>query len=242
MTKNLLKPVILFSASLSLAFGVEVQILPEKKIDKEISKKETEKIISMLKKQGFYIKEPDAKRVVYENRLLANEFLKNPKNRKIVEDTKEETRLQLEKKFADLLVKQHLDKIKLNDDITKSYYIKNRKKFEKNKEVSFDSYEFEDFEEAYKVFKGKTPAQEPKSATIPYENLHPLLKQSFERYKNTTPPIFINGRFYVFKNIKTTKKSDYESVKEDIRAYLLNQTISKKRAELIKKLKEKTKR
>lgn len=246
MTKKIL---LLFFAFLPL-LAIDIKLSPDQKI--EITPQEIQKTIDKALAKRIRIEKKDAKDVAFDNRLLANELLKN---NLLLEDVALELKLSLEENFADLFVAKHQETIAINDHVLESYYNTHKKEFQEDQLVDVVIYEIKEFETASKLYdtfkntphNAETYAKEHNitSSTQKSElsKLSPVLKDALRDYEQKnylTPPLFFQKKFFVvyIKDIAPNPNKNFKHHQDYITAMLKQKTLRDTRTMLLQKLKE----
>lgn len=231
--------------------AVDISVVPS---GDNVTQQERQTYIADLKKRRrIVIDDKEAKRVLSENRMLANAWLKT---HTLKASDLYNTRHSLEAKFANALIDEAQDKIKTNDDVLKSYYVVHQSEFTYGDLVDFTAFSFKDFDAAYDFYKqnaaspvkadaaAKEAKIEQRSKTqYPRERLDPVLNNVIgddvfeEPY--LTIPVKFKKEFLVLRIDGYVKDAPvpYEKAKKRIRRTLLNETRLTARKVLLETLK-----
>ncbi|SMC10164.1 peptidyl-prolyl cis-trans isomerase [Nitratiruptor tergarcus] len=235
----------------SSLFAIEVDIKPDTPPIR-VSKGDIFTLKNYLfKKFRFRIKEKGARKVVLENRILANEYLKQGL---LTPREKNRIKIELEIKLADNFV-THLQKsIKISPEILKSYYYDHIKEYKKSDKVQIERIRFKSYQDAlefYKKvnqypkdkdilltqFKGKVIYQGTVEKERLKTNIASFLQKGKEHY--AIPPIVVRSDiidvYYIEKYIPSQGYKPFEEVKEEIENKLHKQLFAKKRKEILEK-------
>ena len=246
----MIKKISLFFIFLLPLLAIDLQINPDRNIS--VTQPEIDQTTAKFLAKKMRIENKDAKNVVYENRLLANELLKTSK---IPSELLNDIRLSLEETLAEALVKQHQDAITIDDKVLESYYKTNKKEFEEDRLLDIVVYDFDDFEKATKFYATFKNTPENSGAYIKDNNitaspqqheigkLTPMMKDALRDYEQKnylTTPLFFQKKFYIIyiKDVKHNDKKTFASHREYITTMLKQKTFLDARAALLKKLKE----
>lgn len=230
------------------SFAIELQIEPSK--NETISDDEIQKVIEKAKQKRIIIEKQDAKKVAKENRLLADELLKNLS---IPKEEFTNIKLSIEETLSDIYVKQKQDAIEINNEVLESYYKTNPKEFIQDNIAELAVFTFKEFDPAIKFYDSfkQSPdktEQYAKDNNITHSiqayeisKLSPIIKDAmidFEKSDYLTPPLFINKSFMVLhiKSIKLNEKKSYIEHKERIINILKLKTFADTRKKLIEEL------
>jgi hypothetical protein len=223
----------------SLLQSAEVSIVPDK--DSSVSNEDIQHIQYYYKKYfNILLSEKGAKKIVKENRLLANAYLKKYGLSKNVKNL---VRIVDEFILADQMVQKIQNNIKIPPKVLHTYYLDNIEKFKNDDLVKLKSFLFESPEEAISFYiesKNKPLEDIVKLAkrhnvkTIrDYQettigSLTPFLKNNLKKGKQNylLPPQLGSSYevFYVIEYKSTNSYKPFEEVKEKI-----EKTLHKKR-------------
>ena len=242
--KNMLQKTFMLLCIISFSlFAIQIEIFPDKD-SKNVSSEEISTLISNMASKGIVIDKQNAKKYILENRLLANTFLKQHK--KVPKNILTNEKLHFEKTLADAYIKEYQRKIRLSDDVLKSYYLTHKKDFFTIRKISFVPFYFDNFDKAndfYQKNKKNKHLQIPKDHQIfslTTDRIDPLVFEVIEKNKpnKLTPPFFYHGRYvvlYIQQDIPS-KQILYKDAKESIRKILLQKTAVRAKKELLKKI------
>lgn len=239
---------LLFVATFS-SFALELTIKPDANIS--VTSRDVEWTINNFLMKKINIEKEDAQRITFDNRLLANEYLKtNP----IPEDIKKSMLISLEETLATLYVQSLQEKEPISDAIIESYYKLNQKEFIKEAEFKTTIYSFKTFEEALVLY---TDTKEIPKKSISYAKdhninlrektaivslFHPQIQQMFKDEKSSnylTPPFLFMNNFLVIyvENVTPSALLSLQDSKEKIKKILLDKTFRDKKVAIINSLK-----
>ncbi len=226
------------------AINIEVTISS----NHDISQLDIENTIKMWKHRNLRIDTQEAKKLVLENRVLADTFIEKGYFSDIVAS---ENKIVYEEKLADLLVKNELKKID-NDTIPLSYYEDNKHEFYLQEDIKFKVYAYKTFNEALACYEKNREnikqlekyAKETNATVEEHEmslkNLHPQLQNlliDFTSDSYITPPQKFFKNYIVFEVVKITQAhlQPFTEAKEGIIQKLEKRIMNNKRTELVEK-------
>lgn len=217
----------------------------------EVKPSEINVMKKIWKRKGVAIEYDDAKKLILENRLLSNDFIKKYG---IDSDYLMRLRLQAEEDLSKLLIKKTLDEHKVDDRVLKSYYIDKYKEFISDKKVHFKAFGFEDFDSAYNFYKKyknnieninklNIYAKENNitivDKTLSENNINPQISPLFKKSKEPVllPPVFYGNKFYEIAILERipAKKIPFEKAKNIIKEKLFAKRYNEIRNKLLKK-------
>ena len=221
--------------------AIEYKIYPDKKVEV------TQKDIDAIKKYfidtlNFYISEEGARKIAYENRILANEYIKS----KLFKKDRAYNKIAIEKLFADNYVKYLQETVSIPESVLKSYYLDHLSQYKKSDKVNLDIYHFKDFDTALHFYKSGTPqntnnGKKKSIGWLSIEKLNKVLRGHIKKGQKGyfLPPLLRDkGVDVVF--VKDYKKAEgyksFSEVKSEIRKHLYKKTFSNKRKEILQKL------
>jgi len=234
----------------SFSFAIEVSLMEDTNIT--VDKDDIQGIRNLfVQKYNFHITDTKgAKRIVRENRLLANQFLKEG----LFKKKKKEIILEIEDMLAKRYIKHLQNKTKISDKIAKSYYLDNIQKYKKLSKVTMVRYRFDNFDDAYGFYKesNTTSIDALKKKYKPNDQLTiekevdklPKFIQGFvesDKESYALPPFVVSkGKIDVFY-VQKYHPSDggyipFEEVKDRIKRELHKQTFSKERKKILEKI------
>jgi len=233
--------------------AIEVNLLPDKEI--KVSQHDVNRYKSYVKQKYNYVITNDkgARKIVKENRILANEFLKNPRYLKSV---KTDITIMLEDYLADRYVQNMQHSIKIPKKVLYSYYLDHKDKFRRQPEVNIVRYRFSSYDDALKFYQESKDIADPKkveakaiqygakkrdygwkSITVLKKRLLSFIKKGAKDY--LTPPIVNNANNFNIYYIKDYRSVDgyipFEKVKGKIEKILYNQTFEKAREKILER-------
>jgi hypothetical protein len=211
-----------------------------------ISSLDIEKTVALWQKRNLRIDDQEAKKLVLENRVLADAFLKNGN---LNDAIKVENQIVYEEQLADIFVQNELKKID-NIEIPLSYYENNKHEFFVLADIKFKVYAFKAFEEALDCYnKNKNDislldayATEHNTTveehTMSLKQLHPQLQNlliDFETKGYIAPPQKFFTNYIVFEVVDIIKAhlQPFEEVKASIQTKLKKKIMNQKRDELL---------
>ena len=236
------------------SFAIEIQLFPDKKIN--VTRSDLGEYKTYIKKKYNYVitDNEGAKKLIRENRILANEFLKNGMYKK----EKEYIKIMLEDYLADKYVQNIQRSIKIPEKVLYSYYLDNKEKFKKPSQVNIIRFRFKTYDDAADFYnKARTLHNEQaikklamqhnaqikdygwRNVTTLKKNFTSFIKKNEKSY--LIPPFIQNAQatnVYYIRDYK--KEGDYYSfdkVKQKIRDILYAKTFEQKREEILKRYK-----
>jgi hypothetical protein len=234
---------------LSHSLAIDLKIEQDKEIS--ISQNEVDWTIASFKAKRFNIEAKDAKSVTYNNRLLANEYLKK---HTLPEELKLSFSLSMEEKLSKLYLENLQKDITISDDVIESYYKTKKQDFTVVPVLKTLIFTFKNFDDAltlYTYAKSNLSDIEPYAKqnsltmvekTSPLEGFHPSIKPILQQYSTAnalTHPFWFENQFIVvyIKEIIPNKQLSFEEAKESIRNILLEKTFAGLKAKTIETLK-----
>jgi len=225
------------------SFAVTLHISPDEKVD--VTAQDVDAMKQYVKdKFHFIMNENGAKKIVKENRILSNVYLKKglltPFEQSVL-------RIEVEKKLADNLIKKTQKKSILPEKVLKSYYYDHLQDFRKPDEIEVIRYRFGNFADAYKFYQGD------KNVSYKKENLGwryvSSIKRPFNEFivknkKNYYTPPFVLGKqdidVYYIADYKENKENyfPYEKVKSRIERIIYARTFERDRRKYLEKISE----
>lgn len=208
-------------------------------------------IADTRQKQRITIDKKEAERILTENRRLADGWIKEDG---LTENELLKIRFDLERAFSERLIRKHQEKIEIDDDVLKSYYMANKDEFVYGTGVSFKAYTFGAFNEAaafYAKFKdnyssipeyvNENNITVVESTRNTLSSLHPVIESMLLDHNKTnyiTAPGRFKGKFVVLDVLEFTEDIVHpynKAVKKNIRNKLYYKTKSKSREMLLEK-------
>ena len=222
-------------------FSIDVHVTKDKKITIENSdimalQQYFQKILN------FHITEEGAKNLVRDNRILANKYIESPYFSK----DKKYNQIIIEKIFADNYIQHIQSSIRLPQKILKSYYLDHIEQYKKSDKIFLELFHFSNYQQALNFYQN--PLQDRnnigKGKTIGWvsiKNINSILKSLLKKGQENyfLPPIVTKDGIDVFWVKKYKKESGYQgfdTVKSQIKEYLLKKTFVKKREEILRKI------
>jgi hypothetical protein len=195
----------------------------------------------------------DVKRIVRENKMLANAYLQEHGQNKF---TMELLEIELNEKLSDRYVKELYGKTVLDDDVVRSYYLEHQDKFKKPPFLKSKILIFNDLDKAIEFYnqakkdgseKAIAFAENNDSAIkvvkyyVPTTLAKPQIRALLQPDKKSyfTPPQYINGHFvmaYIEEVLEERGYREYEKVKPAIEKELKDKTFRRKREEIISQM------
>ncbi len=238
--------VVILSTSL---FALDITVTPSKTVT--ISSEEAEYFRNMLMKRHRNIDPDDAKKVLKENRVLADYFYRTYG----IENDLQELQILFEEKLRNKLIAKEVEKVSINDDVLLSFYKDNKDEFYKAKEIEFKIYNFSTFNQAYTFYKNcqKDGIECSELAlddnitivhkTLPLHNFNPqlknLLKDEVSAGYSLPPQKFfkdyivmevvdiIDSGILPYEQVKERVKKDLQDkIKYDTKTKLIEQLMS----------------
>lgn len=140
----MLKKIVLLTPIIySLLLAVEINISTTK--DTNVTNSQIEQLTLSLKEKRFMIEKESAKKLIYENRLIANNFLEQ---NKIPQSLQDKIILFTEDELTKLATQKEQESFKINNEVIESYYKTHKNDFKKDRTFEVTSYIFETFDEA----------------------------------------------------------------------------------------------
>ena len=216
----------------------------------EVTKSDVNALKRYLKEKfKFHISDKGARKVVKENRILANEYLKKDLLKK---QDKDLLKIELEMKLADKFTEYLQRKIKIPENVLKSYYYDHREDYKQSDEVTLERIRFKNFDEAMKFYNEILKQKEKKDhllkkyhgkviykGTVKKERLKNSI-QSFlkEEMQNTyLPPMVLQADridvYYVHTYQKAKGYKPYIKVKKEIENILYKRTFNREREKIL---------
>jgi hypothetical protein len=241
---------ILLSLLSSTLYAIEIQIKPDDKIT--VSTGDVNALKSYLKKKyRFHISEKGAKKVVKENRILANEYLRQGLFRN---DEKKRLQIEIETRFADEFVEHLQRKIKISPEVVKSYYYDHLDEYKESDEVGLERFRFKNFQDAMKFYEEASSQPDERERILSKYNGKKIYKGEVkkERLRESIssfitkdavgtflPPMI--GRadavdvYYVYSYRPAKGHKPFEKVKKEIEDLLYKKTFAKEREKILSK-------
>jgi len=246
----MLKKIILLTPIIySLLFAVEINISTAKDIN--VTNSQIEQLTLSLKEKRFMIEKESAKKLIYENRLIANDFLE--KN-KIPQNLQDKITLFIEDELAKLATQKEQDLYKIDNEIIESYYKTHKNDFQKDRTFEVKSYIFETFNDAndFYVKHKSNPSNAQQyskehnitsiSDKLEFNKIYPLIKQNIklnDEKDYLIHPLNFKTKFTVTHIIDFEEKGfrDLKDVKETIVTILKSTKAQEARDNILKNIK-----
>jgi hypothetical protein len=256
---NTIRLFVFFLLFVSLAYSVEIDVRPSNTI--KVDSKDVDLFKYYLKKvYRIYIPEYGAKKIAEENRILANEFLKNYG---LSENDKRYLKLITEKYLSEKFVEKfQKENAHLDEKVLLSYYLDNKDKFKNEDEVYVVMFAFDNPEKAIRFYNASNESNKK------YEEVEKLAKElnatikekgwvSVKKIKQPFrsiiekkkkgglalfPEMVSSNSFIVLYSKEYKKREGYkpfEKVRKTIEQFLLKETFNDFRNQLLKKYKSK---
>ena len=242
---------LLISATTIFLSAVEVDIKADKKII--VDADETGTLINMGQSENIQIDKKDAKRLIEENRKIADLFLLEAH---LPQPYLTSLRLNVEKQLANMMTKQYSEKFELSDEVLRSYYLAEKDKFYKEKQIQIEVLKFSDFETALQAYRACEKSPESSGAyaekqgievikqSVDVHNLHVQLKSQLRENDESNyllPPQVWGDGFIVVRIAGYIQKGyrPYDTVKDEIREKLVVENDRNARKALLKEYSEK---
>lgn len=196
------------------------------------------------------IDEEEAKKLVIENRRLANAFLDS---QAMDSSIGTELKIHIEELLADRMVKEYINKTPIDDKILKSYYEDNKIDFLKPSEVKLRIFNFSTFDKAF-GFYDQIQNDIKKIDSIILENnitfdvhssvysqLNPQIinligEEPKEGFIAPPQKYFSQYIVLIVDRVDPLKLDNFENVKDRIAKLLKNKVFNSKRKELLESL------
>lgn len=238
-----------------MSFAVEINITPDKAIN--VTQKDITTYKYYVKRKYNYVitDNKGAKKIIKENRILANEFLKKG----FLDKEKEYIKIMIEDYLADRYVQNIQRSIKIPEKVLYSYYLDHKDKFKEGAKVDIVRFSFKIYEDAVDFYNKakrlhneeaiKKLATQYKAQVKNYgwRDVN-MLKKTFASFikKDTkgylVPPFILSKNVINVYYIRDYKKGEgyypFKKVKEKIRNILYNKTFGHKREEILKQYKK----
>lgn len=230
--------VILFIFILTFSYGIQLHIYPDKNI--YIQQKDIDALKHFTKeKYSFIMNDEGAKKIVKENRILANAYIKEglltPFQRQVL-------LVEIEKELADKYVKHLQQSIQIPEKVLKSYYFDNREKFKQLDKVKLVRYRFTTYKDALSFYTGKRKNIKYSKTEESWKPLN-RIKEPYRSIflatkKGHYTPVFIAGKdkfdiFYIEDRKESKGYLPFEKVKKDIAKFLYAKTFNRARAKVL---------
>jgi len=239
----------------SFLYSIDIHLSPDIKI--KISPQDITDMKQFLREEyRFIVEEEGAKRLVKENRILANVFIKSPYFKNFNLNL---LKIKIEKILSEEFVKKVQSSIDLSPKILKSYYYDNLEKFRLPPKFVIKRYSFKTYDQAFSFYKRreKNLSTPPGDFGVSSSNVRrvslsqlrePLkslvednLEKNLSYTKYLTPPLVISSKrvdvYEIEKEVtsKSKKFYDFEQVKEEIKSFLYKKAFSQEREKLLSK-------
>ncbi len=241
---------IYFILLLSSLYAIEIDISLSNSTD--VDAVDVERFKVMLQKRNMGISDEGAKNAIKENRILANAYMKEYG---IPDLLKIEMQIILEEKLRNMLVRKEKEKIEINNDVLLSYYKNHKDEFYKSEEITFNVYNFKNYEDAHSFYNKNrnnyteidsyvkdnniTKISETMLKSKLHKELRALLKDG-NVTKYITPPEFFNKKYMILDvvSIQKAKILPFDKVKEKVRKSLLSKINQDTKTKLLAKYKK----
>lgn len=229
----------------SILLGVNINIVED---NNTVNSLEIEVLQSIYMKKHIKINDENSKKIIFENRLLSNEFLNQYgfDEQKLIR-----LRIELEKKVSNELILKNENLNDLNDSILKSYYLDHLKDFEKPEIVEASFYKFENYLDAVKFYEKKhldldynnedinmTRVDNNISLEMTQVQLRYMIRHTSEILPYVLTPQFYFDHYTVvlIRDIHSAGIYDFEMVKKNIIKSIHEKSLINTREKLLEKL------
>jgi predicted transcriptional regulator len=232
-------------------YAIEIDFIADKKID--VSQDEITQFKAQVLKQRIRIDDKEAKRVLMENRILANYYLKNEK---VPQFFKLNLVHKTEKLLAKMLVDKYEEELELSDDILLSYYRAKKDEFYRQKQILLNVYKFKDFDSALEMYMAKRDKMDSLDSyakeheikmieqLLEVSNMHQQIRSNLRNLEDENylvPPQKWADGYIVVHAVRFVEENymPYEEIKEDIRERLIVQNRKNARRKLMQEYTDK---
>lgn len=230
-------------------FAIDIKIFPDTKI--VVTNKDKTAIQEFYDKFfKFHLTDDGAYKLVKENRILANAYLKKYG---LPNDDKERIKVETELYLANAMVREIQNRIKLSDKVLYSYYIDNIDKFKDSDHVDLSIFYFKNPENAFQFYwtaKNKKFEDAKKLAKqlskdivikdyndVKLNTMKPFFRNMITKYGagHLMPPIFdeVTSVSFIRAYHEATEYKKFNDVKEEIRKILYNKTFLRERNKIL---------
>lgn len=246
-----MKSIIILALCVIASFGIEIQFKQDSNIT--ISQAEIDQTVALFLAKKMRIDPKDGALVAYDNRLLANAFLKS---NALDETMKRNLLLSIEEQFGTLYVKQRQEQSAISDDVLESYFNTHKEQFTQDNLFKLAVFRTKDFDTALNLYL-KTK-ETPQQAIVVAKDLNissgendfyesklatpiKVMLKDGDTSNYLTPPFPFLGDFVVIhvKEIQKGTSSSFKEEKERIKQILLEKRFLDTKLEIIKELKDK---
>ncbi len=230
--------IVLFNIILTFSYGIQLHISPDRNIS--IQQEDIDALKYFTKeKYRFIMNNEGAKKIVKENRILANAYIKEglltPFQQKVL-------LIETEKNLADQYVKHLQQTVQIPEKVLKSYYFDNLEKFKELPQVKLMRYRFKTYKDAIAFYmkkrknikfnKMKESWKSLNKIKEPYRSIFLVTK------KGQYTPVFVVGKdkfdiFYIEDKKEGKGYLPFEKVKKDIAKFLYAKTFNRARAKVL---------
>ena len=225
---------------LSFVIGANIQITPDSSL--KIDQKDIAAMKSFVKKKyHFIMNEKGAKKIVKENRLLSDAYLKH----NLLSDfEKRMIRIEIEKKLADNYVSYLQKKKSFPEKVLKSYYYDHIEEFKKPDEVKLILYKFSKYDDALHFLQNPKNVTSYSKQNLGWKYIKGI-KNPYRQFiksgkKGYYTPVFVMGKnrydiFYV-EDYRDNKNNyfPYKDVRSQIERIFLNKTFEREREKILR--------
>ena len=231
--------------------AIEIDFISDKKID--VTQDEITYFKAQVLKQRVRIDDKEAKRILNENRILANLYLKEET---IPQSYRINLTHKVEKMLAKMLVDKYEEKLELSEDILLSYYRAKKDEFYKKKQILLNVYKFNDFDSALEMYMAKREKIDNMDAyakehdikmieqQLEVDNMHIQIRANLKNLEDENylvPPLKWADGYIVVHAVRFIEENymPYEEVKEDIKERLMVQNRKNARKKLMQEYADK---
>ncbi len=240
------KASLLFFIIFSFINAVELKIYPSR--DLNISDSEADILImTTYKNRGIKPTKEAAKKKIYENRVLADAYLKKYN---IPTSLLINKKLEIEEALAKEYIKRFQKNVTIKNNVLKSYYVVHKKEFHRPQTIVYYPIEFDSFDRALQFYfqakkniniaKEYTKQHEIKKYKVPKERIFLPIRKMFDNVKTSSilPPIYLGDSYVVFyvSHVLPGKELTFDEAKDKIRKILLRKSFNQTRNELLEEL------
>ena len=245
-----------YLVSITFLFGVELHIAPQRNIN--VSSQDVDALKRyILQTLKFHISDKGAHRIVLENRLLANEYLKKYK---LSPFDKKYLQVCIERYLADKMVQKYQQSVPVDEKVLLAYYLDHKEQFKKEPKIeavlfffffakkaiefylSVQGKNFDDARKLAREYKGilQEMGGEKRLSQFSKKVQEFVLKNPRAYY--AMPPVILAPNSASVLYIKSYKQEKgykpFESVKEQVKQEILQKAFAKMRKKLLEKYKQ----
>jgi len=253
----MIKKLLVLVFTIHFAFAIQITVSPDKDNNVSVSTIERDALKDFVyKTMNFELTDEGAYKVVRDNRILANEFLKQ---KKLTDFDKARLRVEAELYLSTRFVKDLQKSIKIPEKVLYSYYLDHKDEFKKEGQVDTVAFFFKSPEEAiafYNQVKSKDldfamnlakkfnneKVIVKEYGTRSLKTIKKPLKKFLEDPSNLhkfLPPFIYEPNFATIFYVRSYQPGkgyySFDKVKKKIEKKLYDRTFLKKRQEILKK-------